>query len=109
MKKNNSQFLGDLLTRIDQNNFLKNALERAIILFNDNPKLGIEFLVKNKLIEYEAETIAELMLTTPGLSKFAIGQYLGKREDFNLEVLAAFCNKIDFRGLEIDEGMRLFM
>ena len=53
--------------------------------------------------------IAEFMLTTPGLSKFAIGQYLGKNENFNLEVLKKFCEKIDFRGMEIDEAMRLFL
>ena len=34
---------------------------------------------------------------------------MGKKEDFNLLVLNAFCNKIDFRGIEVDEGMRLFM
>jgi Sec7-like guanine-nucleotide exchange factor len=53
--------------------------------------------------------IAEFMLATPGLSKFAIGQYLGKRDDFHIEVLKAFCNKIDFTGMEIDEAMRLFL
>lgn len=55
------------------------------------------------------EMIAEFMLTTPGLSKFAIGQYLGKHDTFNIEVLKAYCTKIDFKDVEIDEGMRLFL
>lgn len=49
------------------------------------------------------------MLTTPGLSKYSIGQFLGKNDEFNLAVLKDFCNKMDFRGLEIDEAMRMFM
>ena len=52
---------------------MKNNIERAIILFNDKPKKGIDFLLKNDLIDNEPTLIAEFMLTTPGLSKFAIG------------------------------------
>jgi Sec7-like guanine-nucleotide exchange factor len=109
MKRKNSTFLVDLMDRIEQNNSMKTILERAIILFNDNPKAGIDFLLKHQVIEYDPITIAELLLTTPGLSKYSIGQYLGKKDEFNLEVLTAFCQKIDFRGIEIDEAMRLFM
>ena len=42
-------------------------------MFNEKPKKGIDYLVKHSLIEYEPEVIAEFMLTTPGLSKLAIG------------------------------------
>lgn len=52
---------------------MKNVVERAIITFNENPKKGIEFLLKHSLIELKPEMIAEFMLTTPGLSKFSIG------------------------------------
>lgn len=52
---------------------MKTILERAIILFNDNPKAGIDFLLKHQVIEYDPITIAELLLTTPGLSKYSIG------------------------------------
>lgn len=43
--------------------------------------------------------IAEFMLTTPGLSKFAIGEFIGTKDPFCIEVLKEFCNKIDFRGM----------
>lgn len=46
MKRQNSKFLEDLLARIEYNNQLKNNVERAIIMFNDNPKKGIDFLIK---------------------------------------------------------------
>jgi Sec7-like guanine-nucleotide exchange factor len=88
---------------------MKNNIETAIILFNEKPKKGLDFLIKNQLLEYDPDTISEFLLTTPGLSKFAIGQYIGHNDDFNVAVLRAFCNKIDFRGMEIDEALRLFL
>ena len=88
---------------------MKNNIERAIILFNEKPKKGIDFLIKNQLLEYDPDTISEFLLTTPGLSKFAIGQYIGNTDDFNVAVMRAFCNKIDFRYMEIDEALRLFL
>lgn len=53
--------------------------------------------------------IAEFMLTTPGLSKFAIGEFIGANDPFCVSVLKEFCNKIDFREMDIDEGLRLFL
>lgn len=48
-------------------------MEREIILFNEKPKKGIDFLMKNQLIDNDPTLIAEFLLTTPGLSKFSIG------------------------------------
>ena len=44
-------------------------MERAIILFNEKPKKGLDFLFKNQFLENDPGTIAEFLLTTPGLSK----------------------------------------
>jgi brefeldin A-inhibited guanine nucleotide-exchange protein len=63
---------------------MKNNIERAIILFNEKPKKGIDFLIKNELINDDSSMVAEFLLTTPGLSKFSIGQFIGMREDFNI-------------------------
>ena len=84
-------------------------MERAIILFNEKPKKGLDFLFRNNFIDYNPDTIAELLLTTPGLSKYAIGQYIGANDEFNIAVLRSFCNKIDFTGMELDEALRLFL
>ncbi len=46
-KKKNQNFLLDLQTRIEFNNQMKNNIERAIILFNEKPKKGLDFLIKN--------------------------------------------------------------
>lgn len=73
MKRKNTNFLLELQTRIEYNNQLKNSIERAIILFNEKPKKGLDFLIKNKFLELDPDVIAEFLLTTPGLSKHAIG------------------------------------
>ena len=75
---------------------MKNSIEKAIILFNEKPKKGLDYLLKNSLLENDPDMVAEFMLTTPGLSKFAIGQYIGMNEDQSKLVLKAFCEKIDF-------------
>jgi Sec7-like guanine-nucleotide exchange factor len=48
-------------------------MERAIILFNEKPKKGLDYLIKNSLLHTDPDTIAEFLLTTPGLSKYSIG------------------------------------
>ena len=60
-------------------------------------------------MENDPGTIAEFLLTTPGLSKYSIGQYIGTKDDFNIAVLKCFSNKIDFGSMDIDEAMRLFL
>lgn len=50
LKKKNSKFLMDLSDRIEFNNHLKQSVERAIILFNDKPRKGVEFLIKQNFL-----------------------------------------------------------
>lgn len=88
---------------------VRSVVEKAIILFNENPKRGIDLLLKKQTIEADPELIAEFMLTTPGLSKEAKGVYLGKNDPFVKKVLAAYCNKLDFRQMSIDEALRFFL
>lgn len=53
--------------------------------------------------------IAEFILTTPGLSKEAKGVYLGKNDPLVKKVLTAYCNRLDFRNMSIDEALRFFL
>ena len=50
-KRKNQNFLHELQARIEINNQLKNSMERAIILFNEKPKRGLEFLSKNRFLD----------------------------------------------------------
>jgi brefeldin A-inhibited guanine nucleotide-exchange protein len=73
LKKKDNNFLMDLQSRIEFNNTMKHNMERAIILFNDKPRKGLEFLFKNDIMRADPDIIAEFLLTTPGLSKYSIG------------------------------------
>jgi hypothetical protein len=46
IKKKDIHFLGNLLSRIEYNNNMKSTLEKSIIIFNENAKKGIDFLIK---------------------------------------------------------------
>jgi len=43
------------------------------------------------------------------LKKAAVGQYLGNGDPFNAEVLKTFLERLDFKDLPFDEGIRLFL
>lgn len=62
-------------------------IETATIIFNEKPSKGIDFCIQNQLLENSHSDIAEFLLQSKGLSKFAIGEYLSDRNDFNQEVL----------------------
>ncbi len=49
------------------------------------------------------------LLCAQGLDKTQIGDYLGEREDFNIRVMHAYVDMLDFVGLEFDAAIRLFL
>ncbi|KOB74016.1 putative Cytohesin-1, partial [Operophtera brumata] len=48
--------------------------------FNMDPKKGIEYLYENGLLQRTAEDVAQFLHKGEGLSKTAIGDYLGERQ-----------------------------
>lgn len=67
--------------------------------------LTITLVVQN-MIGAEPEEVAKFLLKTAGLDKTMIGEYLGEREDTNLEVMHAFVDSLDFTNLAFDEAIR---
>jgi hypothetical protein len=55
------------------------------------------------------EEVATFLAKTEGLDKTLIGDYLGEREDFNLKVMHAFVDALDFSALEFDTAIRTFL
>lgn len=55
------------------------------------------------------EDVASFLAKTEGLDKTLIGDYLGEREDFNLKVMHAYVDALDFSGLEFDTAIRTFL
>ncbi|KAJ6879216.1 hypothetical protein NC652_032708 [Populus alba x Populus x berolinensis] len=73
------------------------------------PKKGIEFLINANKVGHSAEEIAAFLKNASGLNKTLIGDYLGEREDLSLKVMHAYVDSFDFKGLEFDEAIRVFL
>ncbi|QRV91209.1 Sec7 guanine nucleotide exchange factor [Ceratobasidium sp. AG-Ba] len=88
----------------------KTMLLEGIKRFNFKQKKGVEFLLEKGFIASPApEHIAKFLLTTDGLSKAAIGEYLGEGDEKNIAVMHAFVDFLDFTGLTFVEALRTFL
>lgn len=88
----------------------KTALQESIRQFNFKPKKGIDLLVKNGFLpNKEPKTIAKFLLTQQGLDKAVIGEYLGDGDEFNIEIMHAFVDEMDFTNLSFVDAMRTFL
>lgn len=54
--------------------------------FNLDPRKGIEYLVEQKVLQQTSEEVAKLLFGGEGLTKTAIGVYLGEPDAFNQKV-----------------------
>uniref|UniRef100_A0A8C8DQI3 Cytohesin 1a n=1 Tax=Oryzias sinensis TaxID=183150 RepID=A0A8C8DQI3_9TELE len=73
--------------------------------FNMDPKKGIQFLIENDLLKNTSEDIARFLYKGEGLNKTAIGDYLGERDDFNIQVLHAFVELHEFTDLNLVQAL----
>ncbi|KAL4647806.1 cytohesin-3-like [Arapaima gigas] len=77
--------------------------------FNMDPKKGIQYLVDNKLVEWKPQNVAEFLYKEEGLNKTAIGDFLGERDDMNIEILKAFLQLHEFSDLNLVQALRQFL
>ncbi|XP_076331845.1 cytohesin-1-like [Tachypleus tridentatus] len=77
--------------------------------FNMDPKKGIDYLIAQGQLDNSPEDIARFLYKGEGLSKTAIGEYLGERDDFNIKVLDAFIELHDFANLILVQALRQFL
>lgn len=77
--------------------------------FNMDPKKGIEYLIEHELLTNTAGDVAQFLYKGEGLNKTAIGDYLGERNDFNIEVLNAFVNLHEFSDTILVQALRQFL
>ncbi|XP_068111121.1 cytohesin-4-like [Hyperolius riggenbachi] len=87
----------------------ENELLSANRKFNMNPEKGIELLINRKFLENDAEQIAGFLYNGDGLSKTAIGEYLGQRDSINIQVLQAFVKRHNLEKLGLVEALRRFL
>lgn len=86
-------------------------LERAIELFNEKPKRGLQYLTDNGFIRpapNNLEDIVNFLMSSKGMSKAQIGQYLGTRGDLPEAVLTHFVFSLDFVNKKFDDCVRLY-
>jgi len=90
--------------------YRKTALQDAIQKFNFKPKRGIEAFVQGGFIESKEPTeIAKFLVSTEGLSKAMIGEYLGDGDEHTVAVMHAFVDQMNFTRLKFIEALRQFL
>jgi len=76
-------------------------------LFNTNPDMGIDYLVKQNFIELSPLSVAKFLSKNQGLAKSKVGDYLGQLQSaFCMKVLSVFMEEFDFSGQRIDKALR---
>ncbi|KAL4081834.1 hypothetical protein V8B97DRAFT_2031217 [Scleroderma yunnanense] len=102
--------IADDPTRFESAKQKKTTLLEGIKKFNFKPKRGVQFLVGAGFIPSSSSSdIARFLLTTDGLSKVMVGEYLGEGDEANVAVMHAFVDFLDFRNLGFLDALRLFL
>ena len=85
----------------------KRRFRVGLNLFNTIPDVGIDYLVKQAVIELSPLSVAKFLFKNPSLAKAKTGEYLGQFESaFCMKVLSLFVQEFDFAGLRIDKAIR---
>lgn len=91
----------------------KNSKSQFLVIgkkkFNMDPKKGINYLVDRELLIRTPEDVAQFLFKGEGLNKTAIGDYLGERDEFNIQVLKSFVTLNDFCGMILVQALRQFL
>eukprot|EP00741_Cyanophora_paradoxa_P005196 tig00000852_g5036.t1 len=87
----------------------KKELGEAVVKFNMGPKKGIKYLVETGKVDGSPGSIAAFLRTTEGLDKVKVGDYLGEGDKFNIEVLYAYVDMLDFKEHGFDDAIRVFL
>ncbi|KAF7698488.1 hypothetical protein HF521_004998 [Silurus meridionalis] len=99
---------------MESNEENKNVMLSRIFLcgkkkFNMDPIKGIQYLLNNGLLDETPEVVAEFLYKEEGLNKTAIGNFLGEREEFHLQILKAFVDLHEFADLNLVQALRQFL
>lgn len=90
---------------------IKKKLMIGVDHFNRDPKKGLEFLQGLKLLpdKLDARSVAFFFRYTVGLDKNLIGEFLGSHDEFCIQVLHEFARTFDFRNMNLDTALRIFL
>ena len=88
----------------------KTALNNGLRMFNFKPKRGIKMLLEDGFIpEDTPEEISKFILSNEVLDKAMIGEYLGEVDEYNVAIMHAFVDAMDFAKRRFVDALRLFL
>ncbi|KAI8082976.1 uncharacterized protein BX664DRAFT_284806 [Halteromyces radiatus] len=88
----------------------KQLLQEGIRQFNWKPKKGMALLGKNGFVDMKDHTsVAQFLLSTEGLNKTIIGEYLGEGDDENVAIMHAFVDEMEFTNMGFTDALRHFL
>jgi len=96
---------------LKQKKELKKRVLLAAKLFNSDPSKCTNQLQNLGMLPtpFSAESMAKFLKNTTGLDLRLVGEYLGKRKEFNGEVRGEFVKLFDFTNMSLVEGLRMFL
>ncbi|XP_072971675.1 ARF guanine-nucleotide exchange factor GNOM-like isoform X2 [Typha angustifolia] len=91
--------------------YLKKRLMAGADHFNRDTKKGLEFLQGIHLLpeKLDPHSVALFLRYTSGLDKNLIGDFLGNHDEFCIQVLHEFAGTFDFKDMNLDTALRLFL
>ncbi|EDR22013.1 guanyl-nucleotide exchange factor, putative [Entamoeba dispar SAW760] len=99
-----------LPSTIEQRMERKVLLENGFPLFANNPKDGVEYFVSNKFCENSSRSIADFLLSTQGLDKRRVTEYISNLGNDGNDALNKLIKEIDFSGERFDDALqRMFL
>lgn len=94
------------IEKLRQQRVQKKIIKSGATKFNDDPKAGVAFLVKNGIIKDPDDPlqIAQFLKGTSYVSKKVLGDFITKKS--NVRLLTAFIGLFKFENKRIDEALR---
>ncbi|XP_044717472.1 sec7 domain-containing protein [Hirsutella rhossiliensis] len=88
----------------------KTALTKAIAQFNFKPKKGIKLLLRDGFIPGDSpEEIGNYLLKEDKLDKAQIGEFLGEGDQYNIDIMHAFVDAMEFTRKRFVDALRQFL
>uniref|UniRef100_A0A0D9VFE3 SEC7 domain-containing protein n=1 Tax=Leersia perrieri TaxID=77586 RepID=A0A0D9VFE3_9ORYZ len=96
---------------VHQQKSIKRKLMVGVEHFNRDKRKGFEYLQGSHLLpeNLDPRNVALFFRYTPGLDKNLLGDYLGNHDEFSILVLHEFAKTFDFKEMNLDAALRLFL
>ncbi|XP_057463258.1 ARF guanine-nucleotide exchange factor GNOM-like [Actinidia eriantha] len=99
------------VTFLREMKYRKRRLIIGVDHFNRDPKKGLELLQGMHLFpdKLDPKSVAYFFRYTTGLDKNLVGDFLGNHDEFCIQVLHEFSGTFDFRDINLDTALRVFL